>query len=152
MKEKFYMDYQGNIKENFEKYVNKPGLFKFSDEFYGRMNGNSFWFFKPSPWGKNSFVTIMQGEVQGKKVCFGYRKSSWLLPLTIFIDMIGLALILYSLYLLLIGAGISGDPVESLIFVLIPVIFTVLTFRYPKKEKEELYEQLQKICGHEVNA
>ena len=152
MKEKFYMDYQGDIKENFEKYVNKPGLFKFSDEFYGRMNGNSFWFFKPSPWGKNSFVTIMQGEVQDNKVCFGYRKSSWLLPLTIFIDMIGLALILYSLYLLLIGSGISGDPVESLIFVLIPVIFTVLTFRYPKKEKGELYEQLQKICGHEVNA
>ena len=152
MKEKQYMNYRGNIRENFDKYVNKAGLiglFRNSDEFYGRMDGKSFWYYKPSAWGKNSFKVILQGEIVDNQVCFRYRKNVLLIPALIAVYLIFFVFLYIQIQSMMYGGGFSGDIKDSLLFVLLPIVFTVMTFVYPKKEKDELYKQLQKICGQE---
>ena len=152
MKEKQYIDYRGNIKESFEKYVKKPGLSQSSDEFYGKIKDNSFWFYKPSAWGRNSFRTFLQGEIIGDKVYFNYRKARFLIPAIIFSDLFFAAYIAFVLYLYTHGAGDVIDLRAILPFVVVPILMTTFTFIYPRKEKEQLYENLQRICWPDINA
>ena len=152
MKKEQCIDYRGNISENFEKYVKRPGICQSSDEFYGKIKDNSFWFYKPSIWGKNSFKTFLQCEIIGDKIYYHYRKARFLVPFIIFADFFFALYAAFVIYLYTHGAGDVINLAILIPIVLVPVTFTVLTFFYPKKEKEELYENLQRICLPDINS
>ena len=151
MKEKYYMNYQGSIEENFNKYVGKPGLFGMCEDFCGRINNNKFWFYKRSAFRKNSFRIVLYGEVLDNKVCFSYKKFPFLIPMVLLFDLFFLAfLFIFALYPFIMTGSCPIDTDSILLFIIVPAIITFLTFRYPKKEKEALYTHLQQICGQDV--
>lgn len=153
MKEKYYMDYQGSFEENFSKYIGKPGFFGLCEEFCGRINDNKFWFYKRSAIRKNSFRTILYGEVLHGKVSFSYKKHAWLTPAVLLFDIIYSAFLISFAAVPLVTRGYSLIKPEAVaIFIALPALISVRTFIYPKKEREALCEHLKQICGQEVNS
>lgn len=145
---KAYIEYEGNIINSFSNYIDKPPLFETNDGFSGRLTGNRFWFYKRYPMIRNSFRTVLYGEIiDNHRICYRYGKIKGVIPFVLFVDIVFLMLFII-LMVSHFQRGGKFPPIQMWFPIIISGIVSGLTFYYPQKEKDLLYSQLQKICGN----
>ena len=161
-KEKYYIEYEGDIKNNFYQYIIFPQAFVANECFFGQLRENKFYFYKQYPmllWGNklwnynqnpthsNSYRTVLYGEIMNDhQICYRYGKRTEVYIVTLIIDA-GLLFILLARFLigcLLVGPSLPS--IQEVFMLMIVALANVPLFIYPKREKDLLYAQLQKMC------
>lgn len=152
IKNEIHIDETIDFEESFHRYIT-GNRFSTKGGFYGQIKNNKF-FFGRVQLIRNSFPTVIYGEVDDNTVYYWYGKDwvSWVIVI-----IIETSIVLYFSFLTL--QSIIALNLR-LIFVLIFVLILLLMFSfglfllpmkiYSKKEKERLYFQLLKICGKHV--
>ena len=86
---KEYIEYNTNIKDSFPHYIDKPQAFVTEEKFCGRLNGNKFWFYKKYPMVRNSFKTVLYGEIiDDHLICYHYGKIKGIKPFVLIVDTV----------------------------------------------------------------
>ena len=84
-----YIEYNGNIQNNFAHYIDKPQFLETDEGFCGKLRGNKFWFFKRYPLMRNSFRTVLYGDIiDDHQICYRYGKIKWVIPFVLFASII----------------------------------------------------------------
>ena len=150
-KEELFIEYSGNLEERFNRLIDRPQFWETEEGFCGRMKDNELWFYKRYPLMKNSFRTVLYGEIiDDHRISFRYGKTKGIVPFVIFADVLFFLLFIYGVTEWITTGDIAIPLIAGCVSAVVCTLLTVLCLLYPKKEKEDLYQRLKKICEDPV--